>query len=358
MTTFAHASANERWSLPPDLWGRGEDFFWYCNWGTAQNTQLDKRFVADVTLHAKLLRSQARGRPYVVNKYDYYRPRAMLAEAFALGMMPGAITVPYRPPEDADVMARYFAFFRKHADLFARNNGETAADVLLVYPRTRTHLGDADGLEMVEAAGRTMIVNHIQFDMVPDDLLPQTDLTKYRAVIATQTTGLEREAFATFTRKGGKLILTPRQGDPGERFEQAVVIKGIEPQSGGTSKAEPLRLAITEAVGAARAEFKAPYTVEAHVYRQPNRMVVHFVNYNHKEKAAGKSSVEREAPIAAASVAVRLPLPAGSMVKGLTFHDPDAVESTVLTAIIRDGHVSFMTPEFLVYGVAVIDLVN
>jgi hypothetical protein len=50
LTTFAHASANERWSLAIDLWGRGEDFFWYCNWGTCQNTQLKKKFLADVTL--------------------------------------------------------------------------------------------------------------------------------------------------------------------------------------------------------------------------------------------------------------------------------------------------------------------
>src|SRR5262249_12711383 len=87
-TTFVHAAADERWGLPVDLWGKGESFFWYCNWGTTQNTQLEKQFAGDTTLYAKLLRSLARGRPYVTNKYDFYRPRNMLAEAGALGCSP------------------------------------------------------------------------------------------------------------------------------------------------------------------------------------------------------------------------------------------------------------------------------
>ena len=45
----------------------------------------------------------------------------------------------------------------------------------------------------------------------------------------------------------------------------------------------------------------APYTTEPHVYRQPNRYVIHLVNYNHDEKATGRAVVEREAPIATLS---------------------------------------------------------
>ncbi|MCH8831011.1 MAG: c-type cytochrome [Planctomycetes bacterium] len=182
LTTFAHASADERWSLPLSLWGRGEDFYWYCNWGTCQNTQLEKRFLADVTLYGKLLRSLARGKPFLIKKYDFYRPRNMLAEAAGLGMIPGAIQVPYRTTEDADVMHRYIRFLRKHARLYAKSNGTPVSDVLLVFPRSRIHAGDAQGVEMVELAGRTMIVDHIQFDFVPDDLLPSVKAMKHDRV--------------------------------------------------------------------------------------------------------------------------------------------------------------------------------
>ncbi|MFT5527430.1 MAG: hypothetical protein ACI9HK_005412, partial [Pirellulaceae bacterium] len=139
VTTFAHASADERWSLPANLWGRGEDLYWYCNWGTCQNTEFEKRFVADVTLYAKLLRSQSRGKPYVINKYDFYRPRNMLAEAAALGMIAGAKDVPYRAEQDAETAVRYFEFLRRHASLYRNNNGRPISDVLLVYPRTQSH---------------------------------------------------------------------------------------------------------------------------------------------------------------------------------------------------------------------------
>jgi len=46
----------------------------------------------------------------------------------------------------------------------------------------------------------------------------------------------------------------------------------------------------------------APWTVEAHAYRHKQTLVVHLVNYNHKENAAGKSVSERESPVAAEPV--------------------------------------------------------
>ncbi len=352
MTTFGHASANERWSLPIELWGRGEDFYWYCNWGTCQNTQLDKRFLADITLYAKLLRSQARGKPYVINKYDFYRPRNMMAEAAALGMLAGAIAVPYRTPEDADTMVRYFDFTRRHRGIFADNNGESVAEVLLVYPRTVTHAGDAEALEMIEVAGRTMITEHIQFDFVSDDMLPSVDLKKYRVVVAGETAGLTKTDVA--------LIAVPRTkkkaDDPKWKELQAVVVSGLQPHTGGTAGAEPFRAALLKALNVAHIRFVAPYTVETHVYRQPGKYVIHLVNYNHNEKASGKPVVERESPIAAPQVEVALPLPRDGKVKQVTFLDPNRKELPKLDFQQHGREVVFKTPSFLVYGVCVVEL--
>ena len=360
LTTFAHASANERWSLPLSLWGRGEDFYWYCNWGTCQNTQLEKRFLADVTLYGKLLRSLARGKPFVINKYDFYRPRNMLAEAAGLGMIPGAIQVPYRTAEDAEVMERYIKFLRKHSIIYAKSNGTPVSDVLAVFPRSRIHSGDAQGLEMVEVAGRTMIVDHIQFDLVPDDLLPSVKLDDYKVIVASEPSGLDKKQLASFLKKGGQIIAVPRTKVVADdsRWAQlsATVIRGLQPHIGGKPEAEPFRRALLKSLGDRQPRFTAPYTVEPHVYRQPGRFVVHFVNYNHTEKAPGKSNVAREAPIASLPVGVRLPLPTGVNVKAVTFLDPDADRRRKVAFQQNDGVVTFKTPGFLVYGVCVIEL--
>jgi hypothetical protein len=82
-TTLAHALADERWGLPTSHWGKGEDLIWYCNWGTTQNTILDKEYAGDTVLYAHYVRAMARGKPYVINKYDFYRPRVMMAEALS-----------------------------------------------------------------------------------------------------------------------------------------------------------------------------------------------------------------------------------------------------------------------------------
>src|SRR5262249_23515790 len=46
-TTFAHGAADERWGLSPETWGKDEGLIWYCNWGTTQNTILEKRYAGD-----------------------------------------------------------------------------------------------------------------------------------------------------------------------------------------------------------------------------------------------------------------------------------------------------------------------
>lgn len=360
MTTFAHASANERWSLPIDLWGKGEDFYWYCNWGTCQTTQLDKRFVADITLYAKLLRSFSRSKPYVINKYDFYRPRNMMAEAAALGMMAGAIAVPYGTKEDRRVMLRYTNFLKTHRDLFASQNGKTVSDVLMVHPRTAIHHGRADGLEMIEVAGRTMLTDHIQLDFTPDDLLKTTDLAEYKAVVVADSMGLDAQQLAKYEAAGGHVIAVPRTDtaarDPLWKQVGATVVAGLTPHTGGTAEAKPFRDQLLKALANRHAQFDGPYTVEPHVYRQAKQLIVHLVNYNRDEKATGKAIVEREAPIAAPRVGMRLRLTPGERVTQVTFLDPDADGRQVVEFKQQSQILTLTTPSFLTYGVCRIEL--
>ena len=102
--------------------------------------------------------------------------------------------------------------------------------------------------------------------------------------------------------------------------------------------------------------FEAPWTVEVHAYHQPaaRRLVLHFVNYNHREKAVGTSAVAREAPIPAEPVAARLHLPDGFRARAVTFASPDEEKAHTLEFTQRGRALEFRTPPFLVYGVCTV----
>src|SRR5205823_7958120 len=116
------------------------------------------------------------------------------------------------------------------------------------------------------------------------------------------------------------------------------------------------RPAILKAFGEGFSRFEAPWTVEVHAYRQPaaRRLVLHLVNYNHKEKAPGKSVVEREAPIAAEPATIRLRLPEKFRARSVRFLSPDVEREQTIEFRQRDGVLECRTPGFLVYGVCVV----
>ena len=358
-TTFAHAAADERWGLPPELWAKDEDLAWYCNWGTTQNTILEKQYAGDAVLYGKYVHAMARGKTVVINKYDFYRPRNMMAEAAAMGCATNAIATPYQTAEDREVMLRYFRFLKKHAELY--RPAESFAEVALVFPRRAIHAGDASPLEYAEAAGRAMIRGHVLFDLLPDDL--PISLDRYRVVMLSGADYLEKsevEALARYAKAGGKLIVLPvRREDrerpgaasPASRFMRHAVKLDATVIENGRLEPAAIMKELPEL-----SKFMAPWTVEVHAYRQPTakRIVLHLVNYNHREKATGKSVVERESPIAAEPVAVRLHLPKGFRVRKVEFLSPD--EAKMQSVEFRqDGAVlECKTPGFLVYGVCAI----
>jgi hypothetical protein len=113
----------------------------------------------------------------------------------------------------------------------------------------------------------------------------------------------------------------------------------------------------TAAGGERLSRFDYPWTVQVHAYHQPEarRVMLHLVNYNHQEKAAGKSATAREAPIAAGPGKVRLRLPDGFRAKSVRFLSPDERESPALTFRQKEDLLEFQTPGFLVYGLCVIE---
>lgn len=369
-TNLAHVLADERWGVPANLWGRGEDLLWYCNWGTTQNTILAKEYAGDTVLYGMYLRAMSRGKPFVINKYDFYRPRVMMAEAAALGYATNAIATPWQHEEDRAVVLKYFRFLRKHADLYA--DARPHAEIGLVFPRRAIAAGDASPLEYTEACGRALIRDHLLFDMIPDDLLAQIPLDTNRALIVAAPEYLHKDELAVlhkFADAGGKLLWTkitdadrdrPGAASPDAKWHRAATItmpaKTVALLDARGNRAQ-LRERLLNLAGKERSQAIAPWTVEFHAYRQPakKRWLVHLVNYNHKENAPGKSVSAREAPIGTDPVAVRLQLPANTKISQVRFLSPDA-ESEVKLDFRRDGGgVRFTAPAFLVYGVCVVE---
>jgi hypothetical protein len=371
-TTFAHGAADERWGLPASLWGRDESLIWYCNWGTTQNTILAKEYAGDTVLYGKLIRTMAGDKPFVVNKYDFYRPRNMMAEAAALGYATNAIATPWQTEEDRQTVLKYFAFLRQRELYFTP--AATHAEVALIFPRRAVYAGDAAPIEYVESAGRAMIGRHVLFDMAPDDFLPQLRLEKYRAVVLSAAEYLnkpEREALARYVKAGGKVLNLPvepedrsRPGAAGGRalrwpgrdepfgFEAVTVPKARTDRPGFLKQLEN---AVPGPNGLSR--FDAPWTVEVHAYEQAaaKRLVLHLVNYNHREKAAGKSEVAREAPIAAAPVKIQLRLPERFKARAVRFFTPDENEAAAIPFRQNANILECESPGFLVYGLCVVE---
>ncbi|MSU77292.1 MAG: hypothetical protein EXS16_04255 [Gemmataceae bacterium] len=367
-TNLAHTLADERWGVPTDLWGRGEDLLWYCNWGTTQNTILAKEYAGDTVLYGLYLRAMARGKAYVINKYDFYRPRVMMAEAAALGYATNAIATPWQHAEDREVVLRYFRFLRKHGELY--DGAQRVAEVGVVFPRRAIHAGDASPLEYTEACGRALVRSHRLFDMIPDDLLTQTPLDGFRTLVVAAPeylTKVELAVLSKFSDNGGKLIWSAVSDADRQRVGASSVAAERDrardlKMPAGTLRLDNIRterdvlIKQLSAIGLANAA-AAPWTVQMHAYRQAdkNRTIVHLVNYNHKENAPGKSVSAREAPIEAAPVEVRLNVPADTKVNRVRFVSPDRDDEVKLAFRVEAGTVRFTTPAFLVYGVCVVE---
>ena len=371
-TSFAHAAADERWGLPADMWGRDESLIWYCNWGTTQNTILEKQYAGDTVLYGKLIRTLAQGKPFTVNKYDFYRPRNMMAEAAALGYVTNAIATPWQTDEDRAVMLRYFRFFLKHEAVLQTK--ESIGEVGLVFPRRALHEGDASPLEYIEAAGRSLIREHMLFDMLPDDMLAQLTLAKYRVIALSAVEYLakaELEVLAKYAKAGGKILMLPvaredreRAGAVGRLAQrwptrgEPIEFDAVVVENARTRRDEIVKELVRVAGGADRfSRFEMSWTVEAHAYFQATekRLVIHLVNYNHDEKGTGKSVVAREAPIAAMPASVRMRLPEGFKVKAVRFLSPDDEKEHSLEFRQIGAVCEWQSPRFLVYGVCVID---
>jgi hypothetical protein len=114
-----------------------------------------------------------------------------------------------------------------------------------------------------------------------------------------------------------------------------------------------------------RSTFTAPQTVRVSASRPAKEprgeITLHFVNYNRQEpaepKSAGRGIVD-ERPIAARGVAADLRLPHATRATKVLAFSPESPEPVECKFTSSGRRVKFEMPEFLVYGVARVMLVE
>lgn len=299
---FNQIRGDERCMLPSKLWGKGEDYLWYSTGSAAFFTDLAEGNLGEGTLQARYIRGAFDDKPFTLGKYESTRTRVSIAELAANGGAPMGFYTRYQVPEARREIVRYYQFMAKHDHLFKANR--PAHEVLLLYPRSEVHQGNVDTVDAFRKSGKELLNQHVLFDVLPDELLTSDIKSKYQKVL-----------------KFSDALSLPKNLS---RFHAPTTVRvsASEPMTGGG-------------------------------------ITLHFVNYNRiepeKKRSAGRG-IQDEKPIAVKDIKVDFALPENVEVKQVKFLTPEIAKSIELKYDVKSQRLRFALPEFLVYGIAHIEL--
>ena len=317
LSNFSQIGGDERCLLPADLWGKGEDYLWYSLGASGHYSDIENRYLGEGTLQARYIRGTFEDKPFTLGKYESTRTRVAIAELAANGGAPMGFYTRFTDPEARKEIARYYQFLRRQDSILRGNRSH--AEVVLLYPRKAVHEGDLKPVELFRSLGTQLLDEHVLFDVLPDDIATEEQLTKYRHVVRPAE-------FMKPRSRSGPMY----QSESVSRFEADWTVR--------VSASQPA----TKADG----EF----------------LTVHFVNYNRNEPPKGRDGkpsagggIVDEKPIAVSSIAANVILPPGRTVSQIEVSSPERPEPVKVQYKISTGddwRVEFTMPEFLVYGMA------
>jgi hypothetical protein len=282
-----------------------------------------------------------------------------MAEGYATGGLGMGRYMRFEDPVGFEVLTRYTNFMHEHRDLY--DGAEILADAALVLPRQTILARRPGALDSFRDLGQALVERQLLLDVLLDQRITPERLSRYPAVILPQTVVLDDEQLAalrSYAKQGGKVL---RHGETGTRtlsnaprqaadITLSVEVTGDTPQAA----ADFIVKQLTDD-GATRID--SPWTIRAAAYRQPQRALLHLVNYNRNEEVdKSLSGPASERPIAATNVTVRFRIPEGSQATAVTLHSPDKEQSRKLDFNTKAGHVTFTVPEIKVYSVISVQL--
>lgn len=351
----------ERMFLPKELYGRGEDYFWYSG-GAAfvgKNHNLKEGKAGDAWLSCLYVREMTGGKPFVMGKYDRTRLAVSMAEGYATGGMGMGRYMRFEEPAGFETLARYTNFM--HENRMYYDGADPLADAALVLPRQSVIQGKPESLEAFRELGQALLENQVLLDVLADENLTSSRLSKSPAVILPRVLALSDRQLASlreYAASGNRVFVLgdcgpldengkPRQ-NPGLASFQKISQEEAKPAA--ESIAEELRQQ-----GASKIE--APWTVRAAAYQQPGRVVLHLVNYDREEGAPenNRTGPETERPKPVQNLKVRLPLAAGTPAASVTLIRPDQRKPVSLKFESTREGVTFTVPHVRVYAVIAVE---
>lgn len=339
---FNQINGDERCLLPGDVWGRDESYLWYSTGNAASQTDLANGDLGDGTLQLRYIRGAFGPKPFVLGKYEQTRTRATIAEGIANGGAGLGFYATFKNPAGREAMTTYFGFAARHRDLY--KGAKPAAELLLLYPRSAVHRGDVEPVARFKAIGKQLAREGYVFDIVPDDIVTEAQMTSRRAVVDCDS---DRRPPARREAGGGQRRTGSETGAPPKPL--AVLAPPADDQ---VAKWRKELASVTRREGAP--------TVVASVLSQPKRRLVHLVNYNREEPPKARTmgaGPHEEKPLAVEGITVRLALQPGERVKSIRLLSPDAEVSTGPAGLVqRSGEAAFTVPRMLIYTVAVAEL--
>jgi hypothetical protein len=286
---------DERMTLPTELWGKGEDYLWYC---------VGK---AEPTLEMRYLRGAGGGRPFMANHYESVKIRASMAELAANGGAPMGRYANFNDPESRRELVRFFRFMKQHDDVYHANRA--AGECVLLHPRSQIHLGRfTDAYAAYNAVGGRLLDDHILFDVLPDDMATPQRLARYKRVFTIASMPeMKAETY-----------------DGLSRFAAPATVR--------VSASHPEKDGVWD---------------------------IHFVNYNRQDPDEKKKTgfIADENPIPVSGVRADLETPAGFTIGKVEWMTPESPEAQELPVERAGNRVRFTAPQFLVYGLARVHLV-
>ena len=400
---------DERCLLPRELWARGEDYIWYSQGPSKAVSSLAQGYLADMGLPSRFMYAAGRGRPFVINKYDYKRWRIWAGEAMAhhgtaLAYHAGPPrleqeeSVNVAPEDYYGPVIRYQRFMYRHEELL--HPAAPWSQIALVYPRRAEMQMEMDCLDALKRLGQHLEDGHWFFDIILDEQLLER-AADYETLILPEVERLsaaEGERLEQFVRDGGRLVFTGKSGrrDAGGSLHETPLLQEwrkppaagsighVEADGNGGSmhipdgpwtpetvpiKGIPQQMPIfprleeddfgqrfleelERLAGPPRLVTDAPWFVRVRAWRPQavDAVVIHWINYRQDEEAAV------EIPIPVGPLQAGCEVPDGYRVERVEWRYPEMREPVVLGHESSGSQVRFAIPRLIVHGMSVIHL--
>ena len=237
----------------------------------------------------------------------------------------------------------YVRFFHQRRDLL--RDADVVADVAVLRSFPSMVFSKPQEALITSQVEQAMILNRVPFQIIYEGHLD--DLRRYRAVVLAGCTALSNrhiEQLRSYVKAGGRLCLigpaathdqwkTPRASPALDDLPASQVVR-IEAAGDWLS-------AVRESCGGNLSlAVQAEPGLCAELTQQPDRRLVHLVNYRDNEPARG--------------VEVRLRLPAGQRARSVALASPDRPSDLAVSFEQQSDQVTFTVPEVRVYEIAVV----